>query len=139
MDAVSTTRSRAEVKRKVKKIFLFISVTFIIISTVLIQYNRLSYNGKYNTIVAEYTSPDGRYKAVIFERNVNVTTKQSYHLSILKGEELLGGGTGNVYICYEQFDVQWINNNELRIINGNAQNIFKSKVKYKDISILYDK
>ena len=45
---------------------------------------------------------------------------------------------GNIYISYEPFEVKWLNANELEVSNSNRGQIFKSKKRYRNISILYN-
>lgn len=120
-----------------KKIFL--CVILCILSCVFMwQYHKIQCENRYNTVLTEFISPDDNYKAVMFERNINATTKKSYHLSIVKKEKNIICGIGNIYISYEPFEVKWLNANELEVSNSNRGQIFKSKKRYRNISIVYN-
>ena len=51
-----------------------------------------------NEILAEYPSPDGELKAVVFERDCGTTTDFSTQVSVMKREAALENSKGNVFI-----------------------------------------
>ena len=51
-----------------------------------------------NEILAEYPSPDGALKAVVFERDCGTTTDFSTQVSVMKREAALENSKGNVFI-----------------------------------------
>lgn len=50
-----------------------------------------------NTVVAESPSPDGRWKALVFERDCGATTRASLQVSVLPAGGALGDEGGNVF------------------------------------------
>ena len=52
-----------------------------------------------NTVVRSEESPDGRFKAVLFERNCGATTGFSSQVSIIGREDELGNEAGNVFVA----------------------------------------
>lgn len=68
---------------------------------------------------------------------MGATTAESYQLSIVKEGQELGNGTGNIFITYGNFDVEWLDNNELKVTMSSGGDIFKQKTKYDDITISY--
>lgn len=90
-----------------------------------------------NTVINEIESPDGKYIACYFVRDLGATTKQSYQLSILNKGKKLGDTTGNVFITYGEFDIEWNKNDDLIVNIKNNEEIFKQLDKYKEIKIKY--
>ena len=90
-------------------------------------------------IIQEVVSPDGRYVAYVFEANAGATTRFTYRLSVLKnGKKLKAGDIGNTFITYNEFDVEWINDNTLNVNNITSINIFKQETKINGVNISYD-
>ena len=52
-----------------------------------------------NTVVRSEESPDGRFKAVLFERSCGATTGFSSQISVIGREDELGNEAGNVFIA----------------------------------------
>jgi hypothetical protein len=52
-----------------------------------------------NSPIAEYPSPDGRLKAVVFERNCGATTGFSTQVSILRPNSELENEGGNLFVA----------------------------------------
>ena len=91
-----------------------------------------------NNIIMEEISPDKKYKAVVFERNINATTKQSYQLSIINANDEIKNKSGNVFISYYDFEVYWEDESVLNVKNKKENDKLKKKKEYKHIKILYD-
>ncbi len=91
-----------------------------------------------NNIIMEEISPDKKYKAVVFERNINATTKQSYQLSIINVNDEIKNKPGNVFISYYDFEVYWEDESVLHVKNKKENDKLKKKKEYKHIKILYD-
>ena len=90
-------------------------------------------------IIQESVSPDGKYVAYVFEANGGATTKFTYRLSILKnGKKLKAGDVGNTFITYDEFDVEWINDDTLKVNNIASIYIFKQETKIDDVSVSYN-
>ncbi len=91
-------------------------------------------------IIQEGVSPDGKYVAYVFEANGGATTKFTYRLSVLKnGKKLKAGDIGNAFITYNEFDVEWVDNNTLKVNNivTSIKSIFKQETKIDDVNIQY--
>lgn len=90
-----------------------------------------------NTVIRQIESPDGKYVAFYFIRDLGATTKQSYQLSILNKGEKLGDTAGNIFTTYGEFDIKWDENDNLIVNIKNNEEIFKQLDKYKEIEIKY--
>lgn len=91
-----------------------------------------------NCIVEEKYSPNGRLKAVKFERNMGATTSINYQLSIISANGELGNDTGNVYGSETSFDFEWSGNKTLIIKNNSDDSVFKRESRFMGIEILYE-
>ena len=90
-------------------------------------------------IIQEVVSPNGEYVAYVFEANGGVTTRFTYRLSVLKeGKKLKAGDLGNAFITYDEFDVEWIDDNTLKVNNISSTNIFEQKIKIDRVNITYN-
>ena len=90
-------------------------------------------------IIQEVVSPDGKYVAYVFEANGGATTRFTYRLSVLKeGKKLKAGDVGNAFITYDEFDVEWIDDNTLKVNNIQSINIFEQKMKIDRVNITYN-
>jgi len=96
---------------------------------------------KYNEIVEIKYSPDNKYMAIKFVRNVSATTPYSYQLTILSADKKIEDNPGNVYICYADFEFEWLNNRELHIITDKEtkyrNKVFLQQDEINDVSIKY--
>lgn len=92
-----------------------------------------------NTIIETVYSPDGRWKAVVFQHNGGATTRYSFNVSVLEKEEKLENkDTGNIYIGYSEVSLKWKDNKKIIIdIQNSKEQIFKQKTKYKEWGITY--
>ncbi len=92
-------------------------------------------------IIQESISPDGKYIAYVFEANVGATSGFTYRLSVLKnGKKLKAGDVGNTFITYAEFDVEWVDNDKLKVNNNNNEliYIFKQETKIDNVSVSYN-
>ena len=90
-------------------------------------------------IIQESVSPDGKYVAYVFEANAGATTRFTYRLSVLKnGKRPKAGDVGNAFITYNEFDVEWVNDNTLKVNNIPSINIFEQKIKIDEVNIIYN-
>lgn len=94
-------------------------------------------NNSNNEIIKSISSPNGKYIAYIFIRDMGATTKESYQLSILKKRNKLGNAGGNIFVSYGAFEVEWKNDKELLVKNNSSEEEFKKEVKYQRIKIKY--
>ena len=91
-------------------------------------------------IIQEVVSPDEKYVAYVFEANAGSTTGRTYRLSVLKnGKKLKAGDIGNAFITSYEFDVEWIDNNTLKVnnIGTSIKSVFKQETKVDDVNIKY--
>lgn len=122
--------------KKTHIIFTFAVVLLFLV----ILYKEIIYNtpmSDNNVIIKKIDSPNNQYQALIFERNINATTKTSYHLSILENGKDLKNAVGNVFISYNDFDVEWISNDILKVNNKRDSSKLKKSQNYKKIKIVY--
>ena len=92
-----------------------------------------------NTVREEILSPDGKYRAVIFERDCGATTGFNRQLSIVPSNKKLKNEKGNVFIIEgEIVSTCWKTPTTFVIIyNGNRECIFLQKETYNDVSVSY--
>lgn len=90
-----------------------------------------------NELINKIESPDGKYVALYFIRDLGATTKRSYQLSILSKGEELGDTSGNVFVTYGEFDIEWEKNDNLIVNVKSDEEIFKQSDQYKEIKIEY--
>jgi hypothetical protein len=108
-------------------------------------------NDKDNSEIERAESPDGKYYAVVFIRNVGATTDFSMQVSIIKQGSFLGNTSGNIFICDSDhgkaipqedhtfwLKLSWLSPSELIIQYDERVRIFKKIQKYKNINIRYD-
>jgi len=127
-----------------KKILVIISVVLAIIIALIVVGNvaldsfRAFLMGEPD-VIQEVVSPDGKYVAYIFEANGGATTKFTYRLSVLKnGKKLKEGDIGNTFITYDEFDVEWVDDDTLKVNNISSIYIFKQETKIDDVSVSYN-
>lgn len=89
------------------------------------------------TVTAYVESPDGKYNAYIFVRDLGATTKASNQLSILRKGDKLGNISGNIFVTYGDFNVSWSSPTELNIKVTKVGEVFKKIEEYKGIKINY--
>lgn len=90
-------------------------------------------------IIQEVVSPDGKYVAYVFEANGGATTRFTYRLSVLKeGKKLKAEDVGNTFITYDEFNVEWIDDNTLKVNNIPSTNIFEQKIKIDRVNVTYN-
>jgi hypothetical protein len=89
-----------------------------------------------NRIQKSIASPDNKYIAYIFTRDFGATTRESYNLSILKKGKVLRNTSGNIYISYGKFEVEWVKPDELKVI-GQNEKVFKRVAEFEDVQITY--
>lgn len=90
-----------------------------------------------NKIMKEVNSPDGKYTAIYFVRDLGATTQKSYQLTVLNKDKKLGDTSGNIFISYGKFDLQWKGDNLLVVSIKKNDEVFKQLTQYKEIEIQY--
>jgi hypothetical protein len=93
-----------------------------------------------NTIVTTSTSPDKKWKLVLFERSCGATTGYSSQISLLKIEEELSNEGGNIYIASgspKGYSLNWQSNFNVTI-NGTSYETFKKINQFSGITLTYE-
>ena len=115
-------------------IVILVMIIMIIMSIILPTF----FSTGVNSVLEEVDSPNGEFTAIIFIRDVDATTKESYQLCLLKRNEKFTNRHTGVYISYDKFSVKWEDNKTIKVKNNTVQNIFKQRKKYRGVSILYE-
>ena len=55
-----------------------------------------------------------------------------------EGKKLKAGAVGNAFITYDEFDVEWIDDNTLKVNNIQSINIFEQKMKIDRVNVTYN-
>ena len=93
-----------------------------------------------NTIISTSTSPDGRWKIVLFERSCGATTGFSTQIALLESGEVLDNESGNIYIASgypNGYDIHWQSNEAVKI-KGIRTRVNKKIELFKGIHIYYE-
>jgi len=104
-----------------------------------------------NEVVAEIRSPDGRHKAVEFERDCGATTDFSTQVSVIESEKRLGSDdTGNAFTADSnrgsvpvhssgvmELDMTWLNSKTLEIEYPAGARVLSSNNKVGEVAIQY--
>lgn len=114
-----------------------LAILVLVVFCLVVTYNIWDeYFTSNNRILRSIESPDNKYIACIFVRDFGATTRESYHLSIMKKGKGLGNTTGNVYISYSRFEVEWVTPDAIRVTRQNGK-VFKQVTHFEDIQITY--
>jgi|GEM_PF-576758 len=91
-----------------------------------------------NRVEKEILSPNGKKKAVVFERDCGATTKYSTQVSILNAEAKLPNETGNVFASYGKVDhIFWEGDSQLVIKHDKDDRVFVNQSNIFDVNIRY--
>ena len=133
---------------KWKKIILGVVTTLgILLAAIVIGVNYLFSDMCGAQAFKTISSPNGDYKAVIFEYDCGATTGFSTQVSILDYDEALGNKSGNIYTSDGDPDsvapiVTWTDNTHLNIQNNAHTHIYKHENSWgwpwKKIEITYN-
>lgn len=104
-----------------------------------------------NEILAELPSPDGAYKAIVFQRDCGATTGFSTQVSILRSRHSLGDDTGNVFVSDTnhgaapsgsgggpEVGIRWMSSSSLVISRHRLARVFMAEPHVSDISVTYE-
>lgn len=91
-----------------------------------------------NKIIQSVKSPDEKYTAYIFIRDMGATTKASYQLSVFSKGTVLENESGNVFVSYEPFNIQWKDSKHLVVTYSKESEIFKQETSYDHLIIMYN-
>jgi len=86
-----------------------------------------------NNPISEAVSPDGKYKAVLFQRDCGATTDFSTQISILKKDESLPNSGANTFATGNSQNVRyhWLDNDQLVIETDKTERIYLAKEKVR--------
>lgn len=118
---------------------VYISIIILLITLLIVLIVAVFSLKSENVVLNKVISPNGNNVAITFIRDVGATTRASYQLCILKNDEKFTNDSKGIYVSYEEFEVEWIDDENIRVHNISAQNIFKQKRNYHSIGLLYDK
>jgi hypothetical protein len=103
-----------------------------------------------NRIAQEIPSPDGRWKAVIYERDCGATTDFSTQISIVKRQDDVGDENGNVFIADSDdgsvpvsglgvlaVDVTWTPSGTLTVHYPQKARVFRKESHAAGVSVSY--
>ncbi len=103
-----------------------------------------------NEILAEYPSPDGKSKAIVFMRNCGATTEFNTQVSLLPAKEQLGTRPGNTVIADmgrggvpsgphggPEVNIQWIDLATVTIAHSKNARIFRADTEAGGIRVQY--
>ena len=82
------------------KAFKVVSISLGVIALILFGAGYFFVSGMCaNTVITSRTSPNGKWKIVLFERNCGATTGFSTQISLMESSEKLSNKEGNIYIA----------------------------------------
>lgn len=98
-----------------------------------------------NEVYSQVVSPDGKHKAVVFQRDCGATTGFSTQISIIDFSDALKNESGNIYIIdghpkNVSPSLKWLSNTELHVERSLNGSEYKAESKwgfFKKISITY--
>lgn len=90
-----------------------------------------------NEVFQEVLSPDGTYKAVVFQRDCGATTGFSTQVSILKASSQLANRAGNVFAIdghpdWTQIRVRWDGNRAMNLDYPSGYDVSVQKSQFWD-------
>lgn len=104
-----------------------------------------------NELLNEVRSPNGKLKAVIFQRDCGATTRVSTQVSILPNGERLSNEGGNIFVADTDHgkapsgagggpsvEVRWVSENELLIRYDSRARVFHSEQSLNNVEIRYE-
>jgi hypothetical protein len=103
-----------------------------------------------NELLAESPSPDGRYRAVVFERDCGATSPFSTQVSILEAGDDFDGEGGNTLVADTnhgdapsgpgggpEVSVRWLAPNKLQISHHGKARVFMAEKKVGEVDVGY--
>ena len=101
------------------------------------------------TLGIEVLSPDGQYKAVVYEFNCGAMDPFSTQVSILNSKDEIPFSRGNIFSSSRgerrglwngpYVEIEWLSNIELHIKHIKDTDVHQKNIKYQDIEITYEK
>jgi len=98
-----------------------------------------------NAESAEHRSPDGAWKAVVFERGCGATVGPNVQMSILPSSDRLPDGAGNTFVidnnggssAQQSVYVDWTSNNSIRITYPSNARVSKQEKRVGKVDVTY--
>jgi hypothetical protein len=104
-----------------------------------------------NEVVSETKSPDAKLKVVVFERDCGATTNFSTQISIVRSNQSLPSGGGNLFIADDkhhaiplgskgtmEITVSWESNSSLIVSYPQKAEVFLKKVNVAGVAVRYE-
>jgi hypothetical protein len=103
-----------------------------------------------NDVVREIRAPNGRMKAVVFERNCGSTTGFSTQISLLSSTKSLPNDIGNLFVATTEgrfpgaawggpdVDVSWVDDTHLLLKYDSRASVFKHEESLANVIIRYE-
>ena len=96
-----------------------------------------------NEIFIQENSPDGKYKALVFQRDCGATTGFSTQVSVLDANEELENEGGNVFITNNhpndnRIELHWSNSSSLIIRNTKSTKPLRKEAKIGSVEVRYE-
>ena len=96
-----------------------------------------------NEIFSQANSPDGKYKALIFQRDCGATTGFSTQVSVLDISEKLENEGGNVFITANhpnenKIELHWVDSSNLIIRNTKTTEPSRMELKIGAVDVGYE-
>lgn len=133
-----------------KKILIAIFVVFFLCIGALYHFIQSLPDLCGNAVLAEYPSPNGRLKAVVFERDCGATTDFSTQISILPSAYTLENEGGNIYAADTNHGaapagqgggpevwVNWLSDAELQVRYHKFVRINHTKIKIEGVTVKF--
>ncbi len=98
-----------------------------------------------NEVYSEMLSPDGKHRALVFQRDCGATTAFTTQVSIIDSDDELENESGNIYIIKGHpqdvsLGIKWLSNTELSInrsLNGSESKAESGRGILNKISVTY--
>jgi Family of unknown function (DUF5412) len=92
-----------------------------------------------NETLAEFASPDGTRKLVMYERDCGATTRGSIHVSLLEVRAKLKNDPGNIFVSYKglPLQVRWDGPRRVLVQHDASVQVFKKESRQGDVEIQY--
>jgi hypothetical protein len=103
-----------------------------------------------NELLKERPSPDGKMKAIVFQRDCGATTGFSTQVSVISKDEKLSGEGGNVFAADTNHgeapsgqgggpavEVSWLNENQLLIKHDKRARVLQHPQSPGGVTVLY--
>jgi len=137
--------------RKAFKVFIWIAGTCLALALVsVIGLSSTLDSACANDVLAELPSPDGKNKAVVFQRDCGATTDFSTQVSVLRSGQALGGDSANVFIGDTNHGaapsgpgggpslrVHWVGPDALVVSHHSAVRVFAAEPESGSVRIAY--